>query len=67
LAAARLARENGKRHYVSLENRMGCGMGACRSCVIPVREAGVEKYRTVCNDGPVFDADTLVWDKLPIV
>jgi dihydroorotate dehydrogenase electron transfer subunit len=66
-AAEQLAREKGKRHYVSLENRMGCGMGACRSCVVPVREGGAEKYRTVCNDGPVFDADGLVWDKLPVV
>jgi dihydroorotate dehydrogenase electron transfer subunit len=67
VAAARLAKEKGIRHYVSLENRMGCAMGACRSCVVPVSEAGVEKYRTVCHDGPVFDADDLVWDKLPAV
>ncbi len=66
-AADRLAKKKAVRHYVSLENRMGCGMGACRSCVVPVREAGVEKYRTVCNDGPVFDANDLVWDKLPAV
>jgi dihydroorotate dehydrogenase electron transfer subunit len=66
-AADRLAKRKAVRHYVSLENRMGCGMGACRSCVVPVREAGVEKYRTVCHDGPVFDANDLVWEKLPSV
>jgi dihydroorotate dehydrogenase electron transfer subunit len=67
VAAERLARDKGIRHFVSLENRMGCGMGACRSCVVPVRENGVEKYRTVCHDGPVFDAADLVWEKLPAV
>jgi dihydroorotate dehydrogenase electron transfer subunit len=66
-AAERLARSKGIRHFVSLENRMGCGMGACRSCVVTVREAGVEKYKTVCHDGPVFDASELVWEKLPVV
>ena len=67
VAADKLARKNAVRHYVSLENRMGCGMGACRSCVVPVNDAGGEKYRTVCHDGPVFDANELVWDKLPAV
>jgi dihydroorotate dehydrogenase electron transfer subunit len=67
VAADQLAKKKSVRHYVSLENRMGCGMGACRSCVVPVREAGVEKYKTVCHDGPVFDAADLVWDKLPAV
>jgi len=64
-AAAKLARAKGIPHYVSLENRMGCGMGACRSCVVLVRDGEIEIYKTVCNDGPVFDADDLVWDKLP--
>ncbi len=64
-AAAKLALGKGIRHYVSLENRMACGMGACRSCVIPTLDGPTERYRTVCNDGPVFDADTLVWDRIP--
>jgi len=67
VAAEKLAKAKGIRHFVSLENRMGCGMGACRSCVVTAKDAGVEKYKTVCHDGPVFDADDLVWDKLPAV
>ncbi len=35
---------------VSLEERMGCGLGACRGCVIPTRNG----YKSVCKDGPVF-------------
>ena len=65
MAAAKLARAKGLPHYVSLENRMGCGMGACRSCVVLTRDGDKEIYRTVCNDGPVFEADDLVWERLP--
>lgn len=66
-AAADLARSAGLPHYVSLENRMGCGMGACRSCVVPTIGVNGEARETVCRDGPVFDADRLAWDKLPDV
>lgn len=38
--------------YVSLEERMGCGMGACLVCVC--KTVGGENAR-VCRDGPVFD------------
>ncbi len=64
-AAAEFATRRGLPHYVSLENRMACALGACRSCVVPVRENGGIAYRTVCNDGPVFDAATLAWEGLP--
>jgi dihydroorotate dehydrogenase electron transfer subunit len=64
-AAQKLAGEYGIPHYVSLENRMGCGLGACRACVVPTRLDGSSPYRTVCHDGPVFDAADLVWDALP--
>jgi dihydroorotate dehydrogenase electron transfer subunit len=64
-AAAGFAREKGLPHFVSLENRMGCGLGACRSCVVLTRSGDAMRYRTVCRDGPVFDADELAWDELP--
>ena len=64
-AAERLANEKGIPHYVSLENRMGCGLGACRACVVPTILDGDSPYRTVCHDGPVFDAADLVWEELP--
>ena len=62
-----LTRSAGIPHCVSLENRMACGVGACRSCVIPVHTGGDVGNRTVCKDGPVFDADEIVWEKLPEV
>lgn len=45
----------GKEGYISLEQRMGCGIGACLACVCPVQEPGEgKKYRKICSDGPVF-------------
>jgi dihydroorotate dehydrogenase electron transfer subunit len=41
----------------SLEARMACGFGACRGCVIKTRE----NYKTVCQDGPVFDLEEIAW------
>ncbi|UCH82731.1 MAG: dihydroorotate dehydrogenase electron transfer subunit [Candidatus Latescibacterota bacterium] len=66
-ALVELARSRGVPHCVSLENRMACGVGACRSCVVPVSIDGAESYRTVCKDGPVFDAEIIVWNELPRV
>jgi dihydroorotate dehydrogenase electron transfer subunit len=65
-AAQKLAGARGLPHYASLENRMGCALGACRSCVVPTTLDGATPYRTVCHDGPVFDASILVWDELPV-
>ncbi|OZM58529.1 dihydroorotate dehydrogenase electron transfer subunit [Lottiidibacillus patelloidae] len=39
-----------ERGYLSLEERMGCGIGACFACVCRAEEG----YRKVCSDGPVF-------------
>lgn len=38
--------------YLSLEARMGCGVGACLACVCELR--GVGRQVKVCSDGPVF-------------
>jgi dihydroorotate dehydrogenase electron transfer subunit len=65
-AAEGLARARGIDHFVSLENRMGCALGACRACVVPTTAAEGSPYRTVCHDGPVFDATALLWDELPV-
>lgn len=42
---------------VSMERRMACGVGACLSCVVDT----VGGKRRACVDGPVFDADEVVW------
>ena len=41
--------------YASLEERMGCGIGACLVCNCKIaREDGSWTYKRVCKDGPVF-------------
>lgn len=45
----------------SLEERMGCGIGACLVCACAVSDNGQEQMRRVCRDGPVFDAKEIVW------
>ena len=40
--------------YVSLEERMGCGIGACLVCVCDKTNG---KKARVCKDGPVFNAN----------
>ena len=47
----------GKKIFISLEERMGCGIGACFACVCCTPENG---YRKICSDGPVFRAEEVV-------
>ena len=44
-----------KKLFLSLEERMGCGIGACFACVCKKKDdpTGVS-YKKVCSDGPVF-------------
>ncbi|MDV2885343.1 dihydroorotate dehydrogenase electron transfer subunit [Alkalihalophilus pseudofirmus] len=51
----------GKRAYVSLEERMGCGIGACFACVCHTEDDPTgTSYRKVCTDGPVFKVGEVV-------
>lgn len=45
----------GEQGEVSMEERMGCGFGACMGCSIQTKEG----TKRVCKDGPVFNAATL--------
>jgi dihydroorotate dehydrogenase electron transfer subunit len=44
---------------VSLEMRMGCGIGICYSCTIKTKNG----LKQVCKDGPVFGLDEVLWDE----
>ena len=46
---------------LSLETPMACGVGICFSCVTKVKTDGGWDYRRVCVEGPVFEAERLVW------
>lgn len=60
-AVAQIAVEKKIPCEVSLEERMGCGMGACLVCVCRIQRAGEEDYLRVCKDGPVFWAQEVVF------
>ncbi len=47
---------------VSLEVRMGCGVGACYSCSIRTRQS----MKRVCKEGPVFDINDIIWQEVRI-
>jgi dihydroorotate dehydrogenase electron transfer subunit len=49
--------------HVSLERIMGCGLGGCYSCVVPVRgEDGAAHHVRSCLAGPVMTGDRIIWD-----
>ena len=54
---ARMGCEAGVFTQVSLEKRMACGIGACLSCVVET----VQGKKRSCVDGPVFNAEEVVW------
>lgn len=50
-----------KKVFLSLEERMGCGIGACFACVCKkADDPDGASYKKVCSDGPVFRAGEVV-------
>ena len=45
---------------VSLEVRMGCGLGVCYGCTVKTKSG----LKQVCKDGPIFDLDDILWEEL---
>jgi len=63
---AEVAAAHGLPCQLSMEAPMGCGIGICMGCAIPVRWPEADggpavRYRLCCKDGPVFGADEVVW------
>ncbi len=58
-SVAKVAEEFGVPCQVSMEERMGCGVGACLVCACDMAD-GSRKH--VCKDGPVFDSKEVDWD-----
>jgi len=62
-AVAGMCADVGVPCQVSMEQWMGCGVGACLGCVVPA--AGEEeRYVRVCADGPVFEGGEIAWDRM---
>lgn len=56
------AAANGIKAYISLEERMACGVGACLGCICKTKEIDGHSHvhnARICTDGPVFDAEDI--------
>lgn len=58
MAVGRMARARQTECFVSLENLMACGVGACLCCVEKTLKGNV----CVCTEGPVFNINDLTWE-----
>jgi dihydroorotate dehydrogenase electron transfer subunit len=62
-ATARAAARFGRPCQVSVERIMGCGLGGCYSCVVPMKAKGSGfHYVRSCISGPVLPADQILWN-----
>ena len=62
-AMAQMGELKEKPVQISLEMKMGCGLGVCYGCTVKTRSG----LKQVCKDGPVFDLSDLTginWDEL---
>lgn len=53
-AVKKIAEERNIPCQISMEQRMGCGIGACLVCTCQTGKEGMEGQTRVCKDGPVF-------------
>lgn len=63
-AVAQRALDNGWTAWVSMDSNMGCGVGACLTCVVKTKndsEQGWEWSRA-CREGPVFECRDILWE-----
>lgn len=58
-SVSRLAEEHSIPCYVSMEERMACGLGVCMGCSVSMKAGG---YKRVCKEGPVFLSSDIDWN-----
>jgi dihydroorotate dehydrogenase electron transfer subunit len=62
-ATARAAAKYNRPCQVSVERVMGCGVGGCYSCVVPMLgDDGAFHHVRACLSGPVLAADRIRWE-----
>lgn len=67
-AVADFCTAQGLEGYLCMERNMACGTGMCQSCVVPIRDTNDPdgwSYRLCCTDGPIFEAQSLLWKRIP--
>lgn len=60
---ALLCQEKGLPAEFSLESIMGCGFGACFGCVKKIKRNGQAGYLKICQEGPVFSLEEIIWQE----
>lgn len=61
-ALKQYAAQNGMEAWISLEEKMACGIGACLACVCRTKDVDGHSQvhnRRICKEGPVFLADEI--------
>jgi dihydroorotate dehydrogenase electron transfer subunit len=62
-ATAKATAQHHRPCQVSVERVMGCGLGGCYSCVVPMRrDGGGYHHVRACLSGPVLPGDQILWD-----
>lgn len=64
---AKWALANDTLAQLSMESLMACGIGACLGCALPAatpEDPGAERFVHVCEDGPIFSAGSIKWEKI---
>lgn len=56
-AVSRIAVDRGIKGFISLEENMACGFGACLGCAVKT----IHGYKRVCKEGPVFPIKEIIW------
>jgi dihydroorotate dehydrogenase electron transfer subunit len=58
------AMADGQPAWLSMDRNMGCGVGACLTCVQKLHDGdGGWSWARVCREGPVFEARQIIWDE----
>lgn len=55
--------------FVCMERAMACGTGMCQSCVVPIHDETDDqgwRYQLCCTDGPIFEANDILWEPVSI-
>ncbi len=62
VALSQFAEQENIKTYVSMEERMACGIGACVGCVVKIKTGDGFINKKVCKDGPVFESKEVMWE-----
>jgi dihydroorotate dehydrogenase electron transfer subunit len=57
-ALAKILKPENLENHASLEALMGCGFGVCHGCAVAAADG---RYRKVCDEGPVFPLEEILW------